>query len=346
MRTTTKLSRSGFLRHSAAAGAGLALAGVGASRWTGSASAMSMQEVRVVTGWINDAEFAGYFVAQKRGWYAKEGINHIWSSGANLVPRQLVAAGRDDVGIDSTDTALVLRSQGAPIVVLGAPFQKNPAGIMSLASAPILTPKDLIGKKIGLQPGSLEYLLPVLDAHGISRNQIQIVNAGYDPSPLTSHQVDGFWSFITNEPVLLAAQGIKTAFLLVSDWGGFPYSDVLITNENFLTKHEDTLVAWMKATIKGWELVQADPVAAAQATMAYANPGLKLNEQIGQAKAEVPLMTSPLTKKKGLLWVDPAVFAKVQKSLISTKHITSPVDIGTFVNLSILEKAYGGKTQL
>jgi hypothetical protein len=102
----------------------------------------------------------------------------------------------------------------------------------------------------------------------------------------------------------------------------------------------------MKATIKGWELVYANPVAGAQATMAYANPGLKLNEQIGQAKAEAPLMVSPLTKKKGLLMVDPSVFAKVQKSLISTKHIKSPVDISTFVNLSILEKAYGGKTHL
>src|SRR5260370_1184027 len=140
-----------------------------------------MQNVRAVTGWINDAEFAGYFVAQKNGWYAKEGINHIWSSGANLVPRQLVAAGRDDVGIDSTDTLLVFRSRGAPVVVLGAPYQKNPAGVMSLASAPILTPKDLIGKKIGLQPGSLQYLQPVLDAHGISANQIQVVTVGYDP---------------------------------------------------------------------------------------------------------------------------------------------------------------------
>ncbi|MGH2344159.1 MAG: hypothetical protein ACRDG4_02960, partial [Chloroflexota bacterium] len=79
MRTTTKLSRSGFLRHSAAAGAGLALAGIGTSRWADSASAMKMQSVRVVTGWINDAEFAGYFVAQKKGWYTKEGIKHIWS---------------------------------------------------------------------------------------------------------------------------------------------------------------------------------------------------------------------------------------------------------------------------
>lgn len=344
MHTERPLSRSTFLRTSVAAGAGLALAGLG--RRIPDAVAAAMGSVRTVTGWINDAEFAGFFVAQKLGYYKQEGVTHVWSSGASLNPQQLVANGRDDVGLGLTDSLLVFRSQGAPVVVIGTVSQQNPEGVMSLASNPIQTPKDLIGKKIGLQPGSLQYLQPVLDAHGISTSQFEQVTVGYDPSPLTSHQVDGFWSFITNEPQLLAAQGIKTAFLLASEWGGFPYNDVLFTTEDFIAKHEDTLVAWMKGTIRGWELVYHNPTEGATITMDYASPGLKLNEQIAQAKAEVPLMKSPLTRKKGLLWVDPAQFARTQQVLLRHKRISSTVDIGAFVNTTILEKAYGGKTSL
>jgi hypothetical protein len=57
-------------------------------------------------------------------------------------------------------------------------------------------------------------------------------------------------------------------------------------------------------------------------------------------------MSSPLTKQKGLLWVDPVQFARVQQQLIRAKRVTKPVDISKLVNTSILAKAYGGKTHL
>ena len=40
---------------------------------------------------------------------------------------------------------------GAPLVTIGAQYQKNPFCIMSLASAPITEPAQMIGKKIGVQ---------------------------------------------------------------------------------------------------------------------------------------------------------------------------------------------------
>ena len=63
----------------------------------------------------------------------------------------VVAAGKAFVGISSPDITAAAILQGADLIIVGAQYQKNPFCIMSLATKPIHTPQDMIGKKIGVQ---------------------------------------------------------------------------------------------------------------------------------------------------------------------------------------------------
>ena len=63
------LARRGFLRGIAATGLGAGLAGITSTSWGHPAQATAMATLSVQSLWINDAEFAGYFVAQDRKYY-------------------------------------------------------------------------------------------------------------------------------------------------------------------------------------------------------------------------------------------------------------------------------------
>lgn len=342
------LSRRGFLRGVAAAGLGAGLANLGTLPLSGRAGAARRPTVSVQSLWINDAEFAGYFIAQARKYDEQFGVRQRWIPGGPAIDTQaVVAAGRADVGITAgSDFLMLFQAEGAPVVAIGATYQRSPDGLMSLPSKPIRTPKDLIGKRIGLQQGARPAFDAILAYSGISPNQMTFVTVGFDPSPLTSGQVDAYWAYATNQPIILASRGVKPIFMYASDFGYDFYSDVLFVTQDTLAKREADLVAWLRASIKGWEVSIADPVASGKAVMKYAAPGLKLADQITQSRVQAPLMQSSLTRQKGLFWMDLGYWQKGMEVLLRTKRLSKPLDIHKAATNSLLQKAFGGKNHI
>ena len=101
-----KLSRRRFLG-AAAAGAAVSAMPFGSYRAM-AASAFAMQ-----ASWINDAEFAGYFLAQDKGYYADEGLDLDYASGGpDVIPESTIIAGRADLTLTTPDTTI--RSPSPP----------------------------------------------------------------------------------------------------------------------------------------------------------------------------------------------------------------------------------------
>jgi ABC-type nitrate/sulfonate/bicarbonate transport system substrate-binding protein len=88
--------------------------------------------------WINDAEFAGYFLAIDEGYYAEEGLDlEYLSGGPDVIPESTIIAGRADLALTTPDTTIkAIVEQGAPFKIIGAQYQKNPIGIVSLVQEP------------------------------------------------------------------------------------------------------------------------------------------------------------------------------------------------------------------
>src|SRR5262245_14102929 len=91
--------------------------------------------------WINDAEFAGYYVALDKGWYAEAGLDLTYlPGGPDVIPESAIAAGKADLTLTTPDTTVqAITDQGAKFKIIGAQYQKNPLGVVSLASKPIRT---------------------------------------------------------------------------------------------------------------------------------------------------------------------------------------------------------------
>lgn len=347
------IHRAEFLRRGAAAAAGLSAAGTlpalaRASRLAAPSSmrATNLGTLNLQLNWIKNFEFAGSYIADHEGLYKHEGFSKInlLSGGPSVSVEPLVVSGKATMAYGVTETTAAAINKGAPLKIIGAGFQKNPLGIMSLAKKPIHRPHDLIGKKIGVQSFEQPIWESFLKVNKIAPSSLKTVPVQFDPAPLVSGQVDGFLSFITNEPVALRHQGIKVAFLLFADYGFDLFEQIYMVDETTLTNHRDVVTAALRAEVRGWRRNIAHPAIGAKLGVNIYGKGLKLKypTELGGNRAQIKLMVSPTTKKHGLFWMAPNEIEKVRKTLTS---LGSPIPTTAFTN-EILADIYKHGTKI
>lgn len=205
--------------------------------------------------WINDAEFAGYFVAMDQGYYAEEGLELTYRPGGpDVIPESTIIAGRADLALTTPDTTIkAIADQGARFKIIGAQYQKNPIGIVSLAKNPITSPAEMIGKTIAVPPVNTISVEAVLAMNGIDRSQVNIVPYAYDPTPLITGEIDASLDFTTNVPFTIGQLGEEAVSFLLYDVGYTIYNDTVVVTEETLSAKRAELVKWLRASRRGWD---------------------------------------------------------------------------------------------
>ena len=200
------LDRRSFLRRGAMGGAGLALLGTGGmsaflaacgssskpsssgSTGTTAAGTKDLGELTFQLSWIKNVEFAGEYIADTNGYYKDAGFSKVTllSGGPTVQQDSVVQGGKALVCISAPDITSAAINQGADLVTIGAQYQKNPFAVMSLATKPINTPDDMIGKKIGVQATNEAVWNAFLKANAIDPCKITKVPVQFDPPPLVA----------------------------------------------------------------------------------------------------------------------------------------------------------------
>jgi ABC-type nitrate/sulfonate/bicarbonate transport system substrate-binding protein len=256
------------------------------------ASPLTMQ-----ASWINDAEFAGYFLAIDQGLYTEAGLElEYLSGGPDVIPESTIIAGRADLALTTPDTTIkAIAEQGAPFKIIGAQYQKNPIGIVSLAKNPIHEPKDLIGKTLAVPPVNVISVKAMLKMNGIEPGQVNIVPYAYDPTPLVKGEIDASLDFTTNVPFAIAQAGEEAISFLLYDFGYTIYNDTVVVTEQVLAEKRDLLVAWLRASRRGWDENLADPTIWPPkfADTHFKGTGRSVDNEVYFNTAQKPLMECP-----------------------------------------------------
>jgi ABC-type nitrate/sulfonate/bicarbonate transport system substrate-binding protein len=270
--------------------------------------------------WIKNAEFAGSYIADTKGYYKAEGFSsvNLIAGGASATPMEAdVATGKALFGVSSPDITGAAILKGAPLKIIGGQYQKNPFAIMSMAKTPIKTAKDMYGKKIGVQVANTSVWDAFIKAAGLDASKIKVVPVQFDPLPLTQGTVDGWFSFITNEPNELRSKGFDVTTFLLADQGYPLVSETYFTTTQTISSKPDVVKAFLTAEIKGWKDNIADPALGAQLTVDVYGKGLGLTipEQTLESKSESELILTPDTQTNGLFTVTPALIEANLKTL-------------------------------
>jgi ABC-type nitrate/sulfonate/bicarbonate transport system substrate-binding protein len=312
---------------------------------SGSASATAAADLGALSyrlSWIKNVEFAGSYIADSKGYYKSAGFSsvNLISGGASATPMEAdVQSGKALFGVSSPDITGAAIMKGADLIIIGAEYQKNPFAIMSMAKTPILTAKDMYGKKIGVQVANTSVWTSFLKAAGLDASKITVVPVQFDPTPLTQGTVDGWFSFITNEPNELRSKGFKVATFLLADQGYPLVSETYFTKKSTLTSSPDLVKAFLTAEIKGWKDSIADPALGAQLTVDTYGKGLGLTvpEQTQESATQNTLILTPATKASGLFTVSPALVEANLKTLATGGINLTEAQLFDF---SILESIY------
>lgn len=273
------------------------------------ASPQAKLKVKLALDWYPNANHAGLFVAQEKGYFADENLEvEMYTPVDPSTVNQTVAAGADDFGINYQPDLLLARAQGVPVVSIAALVQHPLNSVQALKSSGIARPRDLAGKKVGY-PG-IPLNEPLLDTmlknDGVAGGlkEVELVNVGFNlAETLINRSVDAcVGCYISHESFIIENQGYPVNIMRMEEWG-VPdfYELVLVTSEKTLAERPDVVQRFVRALVRGYQDAAADPEAALDILLrgtgqevdeAIERPGVQLLAPLWQDAPSVGWQTS------------------------------------------------------
>ncbi|MGB3904519.1 MAG: ABC transporter substrate-binding protein [Anaerolineae bacterium] len=232
----------------------------------------SPTEVTLAMGYIPNVQFAPFYVAVNKGYFADENLEIEFDYGMETDLLNLVGTDALQFAVASGDQVILARSQGLPVVYVMTYFQKFPVAVVSLEGVPLEEPADLIGRSVGI-PGlwGASYIgwLALLHAEGIAEQEIPLESIGYTQvASLTEGQVEAAVVYAANEPVQLRQAGYEPHIIYVADYMDL-VSNGIITNEKTIAEGPELVAGLVRAVLRGLQYTIDHPEEAFEICLEY-----------------------------------------------------------------------------
>lgn len=301
----SRFSRRGVLKAGALAAGAMAMPTI---LTHGVRAQAATRTVNMQLGWLGGGNQLGEIAAKHLGFFAEEGLDlAIQVGGPNIDGVAIVASGRYEIGqVSSSPSLMLAASQGIPIRSFAVSAQQHPYAFFSLASKPINTPQDMVGKKIGIQATGKILLSALLKKHGIPESDLEIVIIGSDMVPLMSGQVDAVTGWMTNTTAL-SVLGQDRVAMKLWDQGVQLYANPYYATADTVEKDPEMLAGFLRAAGKGWEYANANREAAVDLLLKDF-PNLVKADEVAAADVMLDHIFTAATATGGWGTFDPAVW--------------------------------------
>ncbi len=262
-------------------------------------SASAADKVTIQLKWVAQAQFAGYYVAQEKGFYKDAGLDvTIKPGGPDIAPEQVIAGGGADVIVDWMPAALASREKGNKLVNIAQVYKRSGLMLTCRKETGIKTPADFKGKTLGVWFFGNEYpFLAWMAKLGLKPDtDIKVLKQGFNVDPLLQKQADCISTMTYNEYHQVLEAGVKPEDLVVfkyEDQGVSTLEDGLYVEEDKLKdpKFVETMAKFVKASMKGWEEARKDPKGAVAAVLKNDASGSQTEEHQTSMIEEVNKLT-------------------------------------------------------
>ena len=220
-----------------------------------SLNASEKEKVTLYLDWLNQFQFAGYYMAKEKGYYDELGVELEiieYSNNHNITSKVIEKS--SIYGI-SKSSLIVDRFEGKDIVLLSSFFQNSPLVLISLEKSNIKSPKNLVDKKIMITKDARDALAikAMIVSQGIKMDKLNIQNHSFDINDLINGKTDVMACYLSNEPLILKEKKIKYTILNPYDYGFDFYEGILFTSQKELKENPNRVKNFNQASIKGWE---------------------------------------------------------------------------------------------
>ena len=228
----------------------------------------ALAKVTFVLDWTPNTNHTGIYVAKEKGFFEEEGLDVDIMLPGEVGSNQLVASGQANFGVSYQERVIMARPEGLPIVSIAAVIQHNTAGYASPASKNITSPKDFEGKKFGGIGVPLQEMMmrTIMEEHGADVEKVEFVNIGQsDWFTAMERELDFSTIYYGWTGIEAELRGLEINMMFYKDVSeGFNfYTPILITSEDMIEKHPDTVRKFVHAAAKGYEFAIENPSEAA-----------------------------------------------------------------------------------
>ena len=180
----------------------------------------NLQKTSVQLMWLDQFEFAGFYVAKEKGFYEKAGLDveiKKYDNSTNVLNEVLEK--RADFGLNST-SLIIQKSSEKDLVILGSIFQSSPLILLALKNSQINNLQDIKNKEIMITQEQYEFasLQSMLISENISLKEIKRIKHSFDVDDLINHKTDLMIAYTTNEPFILKEKGYESKIFHPKDY--------------------------------------------------------------------------------------------------------------------------------
>lgn len=279
-----------------------------------------LTKLTVQSLWLAQGQFAGLYVAKEKGFYEEEGLDvDIQPGGTDVTSEDQVANGVAQIGVAFYSSVLTFQDGGADFINVFQTFKNSPQYLVAKADSGIKSGADLTGKKVGSWFGGREYeFYALVDKYGIDYNKdIEWVQQDYTLDQFNNGEIDVASAMSYNEYLLLLDQYDESDLNVIdmNKEGVAMLEDCLFVKRDWAEANHDTLVKFLRATIRGWKYAAENPEETG-----------KLIFEIGQSATEDHQIA--MTKKVIETAVIPEGSTADQIGELDTERIQKTIDQG------------------
>ena len=293
-------------------------------------AAHAADKVTIQLKWVTQAQFAGYYVAQEKGYYKAEGLDvTIKPGGPDISTPQVIAGGGADVIVDWMPSALASREKGVALVNIAQIFNRSGMMLTCRKDSGIRSPSDFRGKTLGVWFYGNEYpFLSWMSQLGIptkgGSNGVTVLKQGFNVDPIFQKQAHCVSTMTYNEYWQVVDGGLSPAELVVykyEDQGVATLEDGLYVLEKNLSNSAfvNKMARFLRASIKGWEFAANNPDKAADIVLENDDTGAQTEKHQRRMMREInKLIVGFYSKGQGVGYLKPSDYERTVNVLLAS----------------------------
>jgi NitT/TauT family transport system substrate-binding protein len=294
---------------------------------TGMAHA-AVETSKLTLAYIPISNFLTAYVAKDQGYFTAHGldvtlvpINQGNTGVAGIVSKSV------ELSTPTPTTFLQAVDNGVDLVIVAATHTyptPNKVGLLVSAAGDIKEPKDLTGKKVGVNGiGGMQFVLlqDWLIKHGVNPKAVTFVEISFPQmaDALKAKQVD---AVTISEPFyqrVISSDIGRVLADLQADIPAGTLGTMYVSTGEWAKKNPGTVAAFRAALEDATRFIQKDPAAAKQSLVTYA----KMSEQLLQL-VNVPSVTVAATPAQMTFWIDLMNEQNLTSTVIDAKSLIAP----------------------